>query len=70
MQRRITKWFVAILAAVALFGTTTGCEEWLTGSHLASLSVGWLARELTMPTMTETLCYQNGEPIDCSEVQP
>lgn len=70
MQRRITTWLVATLAAVALLGTTTGCREWLVGSHLATFGAGWLLRDLTMPTTTETFCYRNGELVDCSEVQP
>ena len=70
MQRRITTLFVATLAAVALLGTTTGCTKWLVGSHLATFGAGWLALDLTMPTTTETLCYQNGELVDCPEVLP
>ncbi len=69
-MRRITTCLVATLMAVALLGTTTGCREWLVGSHLASFGAGWLIRDLTIPTTTETLCYQNGELIDCSEVLP
>jgi hypothetical protein len=70
MQRRITTCLIAVLTAVVLLGTTTGCKEWLVGSHVATFGAGWLLRDLTMPTTTETLCYQNGELIDCSEVQP
>lgn len=70
MHRKITTWLVATLAVIALLGTTTGCTRWLVGSHLASFGAGWLLRDLTMPTTTETLCYQNGELVDCSEVQP
>jgi len=69
MQRRITTWLVTTLAAVALLGTTTGCTEWLIGSHWVSFGAGWIARDITMPTTTETLCYRNGVLIDCSEVQ-
>ncbi len=69
MQRRITTWLVTTLAAVALLGTTTGCAEWLLGSHMVSFGAGWIARDFTMPTTTETLCYRNGVLIDCSEVQ-
>ncbi len=69
MQRRITTWLVAALAAVALLGTT-GCTGWLVGSRLATFGAGWLLRDLTVPTTTETTCYRNGELIDCSEVLP
>ena len=69
MQRRTTAWLVTILVAVVLAGTTTGCTDWLLGSNVASFGAGWLLRHTTMPTTTETLCYRNGEPIDCSEAQ-
>lgn len=70
MQRKITTWLVPILASAALLGTTTGCKEWLVGSHLTAFGAGWLARDLTMPMTTETLCYRNGELIDCAEALP
>ena len=70
MQHRITKWLVVTLATVVLLSTTTGCTKWLIGSYLTTFGAGWLARDLTMPTTTETLCYQNGELVDCSEVLP
>jgi len=47
---------------------TTGCEQWLFGSHLAAFGAGWSLRDLTMPTTTETFCYRNGEPVDCPEL--
>jgi hypothetical protein len=68
MQRRITTWLAATLAAVALLGATTGCNEWLVGTHAASFGAGWLLRDVTMPATTETVCYQNGELVDCSEI--
>ncbi len=70
MRRGLKTWLVATVAAVTLLGATTGCTEWLVGSHLASFGAGWLLRDLTMFTTTETLCYRNGELIDCAEVQP
>ncbi len=68
MHRRITAWLVTTLAAGVLLGST-GCNEMLPGSHMASFSAGWLVRGLTMPATTETLCYRNGELVDCSEVE-
>lgn len=68
MQRRVTTCLVATLMAVALLGTTTGCKEWLLGSHLASFGAGWALRDLTMPTTTETLCYRSGVLIDCADL--
>lgn len=68
MQRRVATWLMATLLVVALLGMTTGCEQWLFGSHLAAFGAGWSLRDLTMPTTTETFCYRNGEPIDCPEL--
>jgi hypothetical protein len=68
MQRRVATWLMATLLVIALLGTTTGCEQWLIGSHLAAFGAGWALRDLTMPTTTETSCYRNGEPVDCSEL--
>lgn len=70
MQRRITTCLIAALTAYVLLGTTTGCKKWMVGSHVATFGVGWLLSDLTMPTTTETLCYRNGELIDCSEMLP
>ncbi len=69
MKRRITTKLVATLVAAALLGTTTGCNPLLLGSHWAAFGAGWLARDVTMPTTSETTCYSNGELIDCSELQ-
>ncbi len=68
MQRRITTRLIAALTAFVLLGTATGCEEWPLGSHLVTFGAGWLLRDCTMTTTTETVCYRNGEPIDCSEL--
>jgi len=70
MRRKIWMTGLACLAAVMLLTTSAGCNERFWLSNVASFSTGWLLRDSTMPTTTETLCYRNGELVDCSEVQP
>jgi len=68
MKRRITTWLIVVLASAAMLGPTMGCTEWLLASSAVSFGTGWLLRDLTMPTITETLCYRNGELVDCAEL--
>jgi hypothetical protein len=70
MRRKIWISGITILATALLVLTSTGCKERLWLSNAVSFGAGWLLRDITMPTTTETLCYRNGEPIDCSEVLP
>ena len=57
-----------LLAAMFLFGSSTGCTRWLLGPHLASFGAGWLLRDAATTTTTERVCYHNGVLVDCSEL--
>jgi hypothetical protein len=56
------------LVAAVLLGASTGCTPWLVVSNLVSLGSGWLLRDLTLTTATETQCYRNGVLVDCAEL--
>jgi hypothetical protein len=61
-----------ILCSVLLVGLltiTTGCVEQLVAAGLGVFGTGFVLGRITTPTTTTTQCFQNGEPIDCSEVQ-
>ena len=57
------------LVAAGLLVSSTGCVYEMLMSHLSSFTAGWVLREVTMPTTTETQCFRNGVEIDCSELQ-
>ena len=67
MRKRWRQIAVALLAAGLLTGSW-GCNERFWASNVTSFSLGWVLRDLTMPIVTETVCYRNGVEIDCSEV--
>jgi hypothetical protein len=68
MKHGIVIRLTASLFASVLLGASTGCTPWLAVSNLVSLGSGWLLRDLTMTTATDTLCYRNGALVDCSEL--
>jgi hypothetical protein len=68
MKHGIGVRLTASLVAAVLLGASTGCTQWLVVSNLVSLGSGWLLRDLTMTTTTDTLCYRNGALVDCSEL--
>jgi len=47
---------------------TGGCVECLVAPSVGLFGAGWLVGRLTTPTTTDTICYRNGEPIDCNDV--
>jgi hypothetical protein len=68
MLLRKTRRHLALLAACGLLLLSTGCVGWQLTATAASFGLGWLTGMLGVPTTTETLCYRNGVPIDCSEM--
>ena len=45
-----------------------GCSPlWLLGDTAVSLIAGWLANDW-VGGVTQTTCYRNGEPVDCSSL--
>lgn len=65
MKRRFGFRAGVLLLAVCLMGAGTGCTEWLAVSHAASFTAGWLLRDVTMPTIVERQCFENGVLVDC-----
>ena len=57
-----------LLVAFTLLATGTGCDRTFRLANLASFSAGWLVGQLTTPITIDTVCYRNGELIDCSEL--
>ena len=59
---------LVLIVGLMLLVCGTGCDRVARLINVASFSAGWLVGQLTVPTTTETVCYRNGELIDCSEV--
>lgn len=53
----------AITASLAIL--STGCERW---QGAVAAGIGWIAGAASVPTRTETTCFQNGVPIDCADL--
>jgi hypothetical protein len=68
MKRKTRTRLATCLVIAAPVAIVTGCVPYDLCSHGASFSLGWLLREWTMPTTTETQCYHNGVLTDCSEL--
>ena len=74
-------WGRRALLLVVMLVPTAGCDPALIGTSFAALAAGplaltnaaafaagWLARDVTFPTTTNTQCYRNGEAVDCGEI--
>lgn len=70
MKRKLMhRGFLLLLAAGLVAGTQTGCED----GGLWAIWGATQVRDFISPHLrdmftTETVCYRNGEPIDCSEM--
>lgn len=66
-HRRLSRIMMSLIAA-GLLATSTGCVYELLMSHVSAFTAGWVLREATIPTTTETQCFRNGVEIDCSQL--
>lgn len=57
-----------LIGALTLLASGAGCNRVSRLMSVASFSAGWLVGHLTAPSTTDTVCYRNGELLDCSEL--
>ena len=63
-NRRLVR--MAIPLAGLWLLVSTGCSSTWWASHALSAGVGWLIGAATGPVTVETICFRNGEQVDCS----
>ncbi len=69
---RFRRRFSKVLCSVALVSMLTmaaGCVEGLAAASLGLFGAGFAVGRITTPVTTDTQCFRNGEPIDCSELE-
>jgi hypothetical protein len=68
-MRRYSIRIVIAVSLVTVVWCATGCVPILwASSDLLSFAAGWVLREVVDAGNSQTICYRNGVPIDCSEV--
>jgi hypothetical protein len=69
MRRRNGAPIMVMFAAAVFLSSVLGCTPWpFVSSQAVAFGLGWLARDLTGGTTSQTSCYRNGVLIDCSEL--
>ncbi len=69
MRRGNAARITVMLVAAALLSAVLGCTPWpFVSSQAIAFGLGWLARDLTGGTSSQTSCYRNGVLIDCSDL--
>ena len=62
-NKRLARMAISLAALWLL--VSAGCSSTWWASHALSAGVGWLIGAATGPVTVETICFRNGEPIDC-----
>ncbi len=57
-----------VLLIAGLLATSTGCNRLLVGTNIGSIITGVVLGNVWTANTTESLCYRNGELIDCAEL--
>ena len=60
--------WLAVLFAVLTTVTIAGCVTEMALAGLGTFGLGFAWGRATTPTVTETLCYLNGELVDCASL--
>ena len=70
MHRVIHSRMLRFALVLGVLLALAGCSPlWLLGDTLGSFAAGWLANDW-VGGATQTTCYRNGEPVDCSSLPP
>ncbi|MBW7905727.1 MAG: hypothetical protein LC135_00530 [Phycisphaerae bacterium] len=73
MKAKRTRKFVGILLAASLLGNT-GCPPdeydwtWAVPSIIAAFFAGQATGGGSQTTIIERFCFENGQPVDCSQI--